>query len=107
MKKRVVLTIDTSSKDTVKSVIEVEGARYEQMSQIQPTKAQMILSLIEELLKMQQLNLNDITQLQVNTGPGSFTGLRVGITVANTLGMLLCVPVNGYPAGKIIKPLYK
>lgn len=33
--------------------------------------------------------------IEVETGPGSFTGLRVGVSVANTLGFSLGIPVNG------------
>ena len=41
------------------------------------------------------MKLLDITEIEVHTGPGSFTGLRVGIAVATTLGKLLNIPVNG------------
>lgn len=37
----------------------------------------------------------DISEIEVNPGPGSFTGSRVGVTIANALGMALKVPVNG------------
>lgn len=33
--------------------------------------------------------------IEVETGPGSFTGLRVGVSVANALGFALGIPVNG------------
>ena len=33
--------------------------------------------------------------IEVETGPGSFTGLRVGVSVANALGYSLGIPVNG------------
>ncbi len=33
--------------------------------------------------------------IEVETGPGSFTGLRVGVSVANALGYSLNIPVNG------------
>lgn len=33
--------------------------------------------------------------IEVETGPGSFTGLRVGVSVANALGFSLGIPVNG------------
>ena len=33
--------------------------------------------------------------IEVETGPGSFTGLRVGVSVANALGFTLGIPVNG------------
>lgn len=59
-----------------------------------------LLPLIEEALRENNLTCADISEISVHTGPGSFTGLRVGLAVANTLGMLLTIPVNGLPAGK-------
>lgn len=58
--------------------------------------------------------LKDITAIEVNTGPGSFTGTRVGVAIANALGFALNIPVNGSPrsprkAGeksKIVLPKY-
>ncbi|MEK7059909.1 MAG: tRNA (adenosine(37)-N6)-threonylcarbamoyltransferase complex dimerization subunit type 1 TsaB [Patescibacteria group bacterium] len=50
---------------------------------------------IEDLLSGQQKALEDIQGLIVYKGPGSFTGLRIGITVANTLADALNVPIVG------------
>lgn len=66
-------------------------------------KAQIALLLIDTLLKKHGVALPDIEEIEVNTGPGSFTGLRVGIAVANTLGFILKIPVNGE---KMIEPAY-
>lgn len=41
-------------------------------------------------------NLNDLTAVLVNISPGSYTGVRVGATVANTLAWSLDIPVLGY-----------
>jgi len=45
---------------------------------------------------------NDIRGVVVYKGPGSFTGLRIGITVANTLGYSLKVPIIGSSGGQWI-----
>lgn len=63
-----------------------------------------LVPLIEEALHENKLTFTDISEISVHTGPGSFTGLRVGIAVANTLGLLLGVPVNGKKA--IATPKY-
>lgn len=48
---------------------------------------------IEELLKSQGKELKDIQGIVAFKGPGSFTGLRIGLTVANALSYSLGVPV--------------
>ena len=55
-------------------------------------KSQLVLELIEKLLKKQSKQLQDITEIQVEIGPGSFTGLRVGIAIANALAWVLNIP---------------
>lgn len=90
-----ILYIDTSnSKKTVvglrkgkkKIVLEGKSTKY---------KSQNVLLLIDQLLKKENARVGDLKEIQVNSGPGSFTGLRVGISVANTLSWALKVPVNG------------
>ena len=48
---------------------------------------------IESLLKKQQLRWNDIGGVVCFQGPGSFTGLRIGITVGNTLAYSYGLPI--------------
>ena len=49
---------------------------------------------------------NGIDAIEVNAGPGSFTGLRVGASIANALSFALGIPVNGKPLGEIVEPRY-
>jgi len=58
-------------------------------------RAQYLLALIDKTLKKEGRSLKDISTIEVNTGPGSFTGIRVGVSIANALGWALDVPVNG------------
>lgn len=89
------LFIDTSAVTTAKIALEIDGKRLEKTSESKILKSQTVLPMIEELLLAHGLKLTDITAITVETGPGSFTGLRVGATVANALGHLLNIPVNG------------
>ena len=50
---------------------------------------------IEALLSDQGLALADVVRIGVGVGPGPFTGLRVGIATAQTLGIALGIPVKG------------
>ncbi len=54
-----------------------------------------LLGVIRDELAKQQATFKDIGGVVVFKGPGSFTGLRIGITVANTLAYGLDVPIIG------------
>ena len=47
------------------------------------------LDAIEKILKKNNLKVEDIEDIDFHKGPGSFTGLRVGAAVANTLNWAL------------------
>jgi tRNA threonylcarbamoyladenosine biosynthesis protein TsaB len=100
----VILFIDTSAINTAHIALEIDGKRYQKSSESKIMKSQMVLPMIEQILTEHTLKLTDITAITVATGPGSFTGLRVGATVANALGYLLHVPVNGKKA--LVIPSY-
>ena len=59
------------------------------------TLAQTLLQEIHQQLKEQSLDWSDLTGIAVYTGPGSFTGLRIGVTVANVLAYSLDIPIAG------------
>jgi tRNA threonylcarbamoyladenosine biosynthesis protein TsaB len=48
---------------------------------------------IKDLISSQNLQLNEIDGIVCFKGPGSFTGLRIGITVGNTMSYALNVPI--------------
>ncbi len=100
----VILFIDTTAMNTAKVALTVNGKRYEKSGESKVLKSQTVLPLIEELLHLAHLRIRDITEIRVATGPGSFTGLRVGASIANALSYLIGIPVNGRKA--LVIPTY-
>ncbi len=94
------LSIDTS--DNTKTIVGLDNERLERATG--PDKSQQLLPLIEEMLLKTKKTLKEISEIEVKTGPGSFTGLRVGVAVANALGWALKIPVNGEK--KTLEPKY-
>lgn len=100
------LFIDTS--DNKKVIVSLSMHDKEDVLERVPDSrsAQLVLPMIDTLLVKHHKTLKDITAIRVATGPGSFTGLRVGITIANTLGYLLQVPINDKKVGEQVEAIY-
>ena len=84
------LKIDTSERELIK--VGIDDKIYTTRSK--DGASQKLLPFIDEILKKTGTSINQITEIEVNPGPGSFTGLRVGVSVANALGWALKIPVN-------------
>ncbi len=99
------LYIDTSNSEKV--IVGLGEKKFETKAFVQTS--QRLLPFIAEVLKKEKKTPKDITEIEVNTGPGSFTGLRVGVSVANALGWALGVPVNGkdLKKGEIVEINYQ
>ena len=95
-----ILYIDT--RDNTKTIVGLDKNRLEKPTGVD--KSQQVLGLINEILEKNKKTLKDVTEIKVETGPGSFTGLRVGVAVANGLAWTLKIPVNGQ---KMVKPKYR
>lgn len=94
------LLIDTSDRQKIK----VQLGAKQRFRLIEKGQGQKLLNLIDRMLREHQFSIKRIKEIKVNLGPGSFTGLRVGISVANALGWALDIPVNGQK--QIVLPQY-
>ena len=99
------LSIDTS--DNTKTSVTLLGDTTDTLEHSTESHAsQVVLSLIDHILKKNMLSLDDIDEIQVNPGPGSFTGLRVGISIAQALGFAKRITINGKEIGEYPTPEY-
>src|SRR4030042_1969478 len=103
---RNILIIDTSDNKTVKIALEINGKKEIAISDSKNLKSQTCLSLINKVLEKKNLTPFNLTEIKVNKGPGSFTGLRVGISIATAFSYLLKIPINGKKIGDFEEPVY-
>src|SRR5438034_7018224 len=61
-----------------------------------------IIPLIDRLCRDQDLSPTDLRELHVSAGPGSFTGLRIGITLAKTLAFATGVKLVAVPTMRVL-----
>ena len=84
------LYFDTSDNNKVTLKLDEEYFEYP----VKRPSSQNLLNLIEELLIKKGKTIQEVTTIEANTGPGSFTGLKVGMAVGNALAWSLGVPIN-------------
>jgi tRNA threonylcarbamoyladenosine biosynthesis protein TsaB len=85
-----ILAFDTATDVATVALVRDGGVLGERRS-----RAARVLREIEELLGEAGLEADDIDAIAVGTGPGSYTGLRMGLVTARTLAVSLGVPVAG------------
>jgi len=91
-----VLLIDTSSNKEIKVGIRIDEEEYVIKQKIGHQKAQVVLLMIDKLLGQHSLRLQDIQSIEVNARSGSFTGIRVGMSIANALSFSLGIPIISF-----------
>ncbi len=101
-----ILKIDTTNKEKITVWLLEKGQIIDEIESQQQFGSQVLLPQISRILKKNKIKLEKASAIEVNTGPGSFTGTRVGIAVANALGFALDIPVNS-KKGRIALPKYK
>lgn len=95
-----ILSIDTTN--NLKTVVCLGKTKI--VKHYSNPREQELLTLINQIIKKTKLSLKNITGIKVNIGPGSFTGIRVGVAVANALAWSLRIKVNGK---KLVEPVYE
>lgn len=84
-----VFGIDTSTKTTSVALIEDDKVLAEYNLRGLVSHSESVTDMIEEIFKKFDFNLEDLDLIAVGIGPGSFTGLRIGITIAKVLAFSL------------------
>ena len=92
-----ILGIDSSSLVASVSVLEDGIILGEYTINHKITHSQTLLPMIEQLLKMIEVEVSTIDAIAIAAGPGSFTGLRIGGSTAKGLAQALNVPIISVP----------
>ena len=93
-----VLAIDTAAPRLQLALLRADGGVDMSIDDIAQGHAELLFSRLAALLDRNRLTYADLTRIAVTTGPGSFTGLRIGLSAARGLGLALNVPVLGIPS---------
>lgn len=89
-----ILLIDTSTPECKLTLVDGEQ-RFDSTWQADRQLAKGLLVYLHDQLEARGKTFDDVTGIGVFSGPGSFTGLRIGLTVLNTLADANAVPIVG------------
>jgi tRNA threonylcarbamoyladenosine biosynthesis protein TsaB len=92
-----VLALDTASKVSTVAVIEDNKLIGEFTVNSSKTHSKMLMPIIDEVLKYTETSLDDIDYIAVSSGPGSFTGLRIGAATVKGIAHGKDIPLIGVP----------
>lgn len=85
------LALDTTGKYGSAAVLTDEGT-FVASSDNEMNHLRDVISLTDEALKMAGIKKSKLTHVAASVGPGSFTGIRIGVTTARTLAQMLDLP---------------
>lgn len=89
------LAIDTAGRGCAVALVRNEAVLADVMEQMERGQDSRLLPLIQDVLRNAQLSFAAVQRIAVTRGPGSFTGLRLGLAAAQGLGLALDIPVLG------------
>lgn len=94
-KKKLCLAIDTASDQTSVALCDETGSLAVAELNAARGQGEALFAMIDQVLSGQNKSPKDLTHIAVAVGPGSFTGVRIGLATARGLGLALKIPVLG------------
>ena len=92
-----ILAIDTATMVSSVAVADEKKLLGELTVQTRLTHSETLLPHIQQVLKMAGVGKNQLKAVAVSLGPGSFTGLRIGLGAAKAIAYGLNIPIIGVP----------
>ncbi|WP_080145666.1 tRNA (adenosine(37)-N6)-threonylcarbamoyltransferase complex dimerization subunit type 1 TsaB [Marinilactibacillus piezotolerans] len=97
-----ILAMDTSNQTMSTAVIEDQKILAERTINVKRNHSVQIMPAIEQVLKDAALTLEDMDRIAVAKGPGSYTGVRIAVTVAKTLAWTTSTELVGVSSLKVL-----
>jgi len=88
------LYIDTTSNYLYTGIVEKESLLCERKIRFDKDLSTMALTTIVDMMNSINLSPRDVDKIILVNGPGSFTGCRIGITIAKTYSWALNIPIS-------------
>lgn len=90
-----ILAVDTATKSCSVAIIDRSALLAEKALVVNQTHSKHLMGMIDSVMKMAGLKISDLDGFAVTKGPGSFTGLRIGISAVKGLSAASGKPLVG------------
>jgi tRNA threonylcarbamoyladenosine biosynthesis protein TsaB len=97
-----ILAIDTSNYSLGVAIIEQDKVIGEYITNLKKNHSVRAMPAVEGLMKECDTKPSDLTKIVVAKGPGSYTGVRIGVTLAKTLAWTLNIPLVGVSSLEVL-----
>lgn len=92
-----ILAIETTGASASVAVIDEQGRVVECSSSETLNHLQFLMPMVGEVLEKSKLQIDNLTAIAASRGPGSFTGIRIGVSTARALAQALDLPCISVP----------
>lgn len=97
-----ILAIDTSNYPLGVAVTDGDKVVAEYITNLKRNHSLRIMPAIETAMKEAEMQPSDLTKIVVAEGPGSYTGVRIGVTIAKTMAWTLGIPLSGVSSLEVL-----
>lgn len=97
-----ILAIDTSNNTLGVALLNGSQVAGEFVTNVKKNHSVRAMPAIEQLMKDCEIKPKDLDKIVVAKGPGSYTGVRIGVTIAKTLAWTLNIPISGVSSLEVL-----
>ena len=100
--KMTILAMDTATMVSSVAVATEERVLAELTAETRFTHSETLVPNIDEVLRLADTKREELSAVAVSLGPGSFTGLRIGLAAAKAIAYALSIPLVGVPTLEVL-----
>ena len=95
MKNDIILALDTTENSISVALIHSSKILAHQYKKMERGQGEALIPMIQDVIQQSHIDFKSLTKIAVSVGPGSFTGVRIGLATARGMGLALNIPVVG------------
>lgn len=92
-----ILAIETTGPHCSAALIDNEGKIFSTRSEDRLNHLKVLTPMIDDLIKTHEIDMNQIKAVSASQGPGSFTGIRIGVSTARAISQVRNIPCISVP----------